>query len=236
MDAIKNYWSDLDNRLEKLIRYGSVKLPTLKEIDLISFGKKISNELGKLTFKELSATHKSFLDYLEVNKYLAPRLYQLAIKNYDFKGEITDQYHIARKVVPGDSKEQFRAHFDSHLFTIVFPIQIPLADKNTDVGQLIYFSNIRNQPKNELSNFSTKLYFKRYASKKGIEKLSNNHKMDLENFEDYQPILFLGNTTLHTNYPVSSNCSEPRITLLAHYFDKSSKYGIGNLLRIFRNR
>ena len=236
MDAIKNYWSDLDNRLEKLIRYGSVKLPTLKEIDLISFGKKISNELGKLTFKELSATHKGFLDYLEVNKYLAPRLYQLAIKNYDFKGEITDQYHIARKVVPGESKEQFRAHFDSHLFTIVFPIQIPLADKNTDVGQLIYFSNIRNQPKNELSNFSTKLYFKRYASKKGIEKLSNNHKMDLENFEDYQPILFLGNTTLHTNYPVSSNCSEPRITLLAHYFDKSPKYGIGNLLRILRNR
>ena len=236
MDNIKNYWIDLDNRIEELIRYGSVKLPSLKEIDLISFGKKISNELGKLTFKEQSVTHKSFLDYLEVNKYLTPKLYQLAIKNYNFKGKITDQYHVARKVVPGDSKEQFRGHFDSHLFTIVFPIQIPFADKNTDVGQLIYFSNIRNQPKNELSNFSTKLYFKRYASKKGIEKLSNSHKMVVEYFEDYQPILFLGNTTFHTNYPVSSNCPEPRITLLAHYFDKSPKYGIGNLLRIFRNR
>ena len=236
MDVIKNYWSDLDTRLDKLIRCGFVKLPSLKEIDLMSIGKKISNELGKLTFKELSVTHKSFLDYLEVNKYLTPKLYQLAIRNYNFNGEIADQYHVARKVVPGDSKEQFRGHFDSHLFTIVFPIRIPHAVKNLDIGQLVYFSNIRNHPKNELSNFISKLYFKRYASKKGIEKLSHNYKMGLENFEDYQPILFLGNTTFHTNYPVSLNCSEPRITLLAHYFDKSPKYGIGKILRILRNR
>ena len=28
---------------------------------------------------------------------------------------MSNQYHIARKVEPGNSKEMFRAHFDSHL-------------------------------------------------------------------------------------------------------------------------
>ena len=64
--------------------------------------------------------------------------------------------------------------------------------------------------------------------------LKNQSKID--DFRDYQPLLFIGNTTLHTNYPVSNNCSSYRLTLLAHFFDPSPKYGVGGLLRLIRNR
>ena len=69
-----------------------------------------------------------------------------------------------------------------------------------------------------------------------MEKFSSNSTKKVDDFRDYQPLLFVGNTTLHTNYPVSSNCSSYRLTLLAHFFDPSPKYGVGGLLRLMRNR
>ena len=72
--------------------------------------------------------------------------------------------------------------------------------------------------------------------KKRNNNFSNNHKKIVDNFKDYQPLLFVGNTTLHTNFPVSIDCSSYRLTLLAHFFDPSPKYGIGGFLRLIRNR
>ena len=69
-----------------------------------------------------------------------------------------------------------------------------------------------------------------------MDNFSNNHKKIVDNFKDYQPLLFVGNTTLHTNFPVSIDCSSYRLTLLAHFFDPSPKYGVGGLLRLVRNR
>ena len=57
-----------------------------------------------------------------------------------------------------------------------------------------------------------------------------------DSFEDYRPLLFIGNTTLHTNKQVTADCSSYRLTLLAHFFDPSPRYGIGNLLRKLRAR
>ena len=37
-------------------------------------------------------------------------------------------------------------------------------------------------------------------------------------------------------YLRSSSCASYRLTLLAHFFDPSSKYGVGGLLRLIRNR
>ena len=119
---------------------------------------------------------------------------------------------------------------------MVLPIKIPKTDENETNGELIYFSKIRKMPSNELSNFLSKLFFKKYASKKGIETLSNKKKNKIDNFIDYKPLLFLGKTTLHTNYPVSIACSSYRLTLLAHFFDDSPKYGVGNMLRLLRRR
>jgi hypothetical protein len=231
---IKEYWKDIDSRLEKLINVGYVKLPSLREFDLDFLASDISNEMGTSTFKELGLNHKKFLDEFKFDKYLTPKLHKIAKEAFYYKGDLSNQYHIARKVEPGNSKEMFRAHFDSHLFTMVLPIKIPDTANEGTSGDLIYFPNARKVPSNEITNFIGKAYYKKYASKEGIEKFSSTKKID--NFKDYQPLLFVGNTTLHTNYPVSLNCSSFRLTLLAHFFDPSPKYGVGGLLRLIRNR
>ena len=149
---------------------------------------------------------------------------------------ISNQYHIARRVDPGNSKEMYRAHFDSHLFTIVLPIKIPEAQNGGSIGDLIYFPNARKTPRNEISNAFGKALHKRFASKDGIEVFAKSHSKIVDDFLDYSPLLFVGNTTLHTNKQVSQDCSSYRLTLLAHFFDPSPKYGVGGILRMLRNR
>ena len=235
MNAIE-YWSDIDTRLEHLLEKGFVKLPTLSGFDLDLFASDISNEMGSSTFKELGQSHKSFLDILDIHNYLTPKLFEIAKSKFSYNGNASNQYHVARKVEPGNSKEMFRAHFDSHLFTMVLPIKIPENKEDGTAGDLIYFPNARKCPSNEITNFLGKAYYKKYASKEGMDNFSNNHKKIVDNFKDYQPLLFVGNTTLHTNFPVSIDCSSYRLTLLAHFFDPSPKYGVGGLLRLIRNR
>ena len=233
---IEEYWRDIDSRLENLLNDGFVKLPSLKMLDLENISSNISDEMGSLTFKELGLCHKNFLDELAIEKYLTPKLHKIASEVFSYKGDDSNQYHVARKVEPGNTKEMFRAHFDSHLFTMVLPIKIPDANQDDSAGELMYFPNARKAPKNEISNFIGKAFYKKYASKEGLEKFSLSSAQKVENFRDYQPLLFIGNTTLHTNYPVSSSCASYRLTLLAHFFDPSPKYGGGGLLRLIRNR
>ena len=73
----KNYWQDIDKKLELLVDNGYVKLPSLKLYDLDKIAHNISSEMGSLTFKELGFSHKKFLDELEVEKYLTPKLFFL---------------------------------------------------------------------------------------------------------------------------------------------------------------
>ena len=144
---IKNFWSDIDERLDFLQTNGYVKLPSLSFLELEKFADNIYEEIGNATFQELGQAHKEFLDLLQINEYLVPKLYLLAKNKFNFTGSKEDQYHIARKVEPGNSKEMFRGHFDSHLFTIVFPISIPKKEKeNSNNGQLVFFPNLRKQP------------------------------------------------------------------------------------------
>ena len=231
-----DYWKDIDVRLDDLILNGFVKLPSIEpfELDIIADG--ISSEMKGATFSELCSSHQLFLNRLGIDEILAPKLYSLAKNKLNYKGKIANQYHVARKVDPGNSKEMYRAHFDSHLFTIVFPIKIPKSADGGSAGDLIYFPKARNSPKNELTNFLAKAFYKRFASKKGIDKLSKKQNKIIDNFSDLQPLLFIGNTTLHTNKKVAEDCSSYRLTLLAHFFDPSPKYGIGGILRKIRSR
>lgn len=233
---ISEYWSDIDARLESLLKDGFVKLPSLKACDLNKISESISGEMGASTFKELGFNHQNFLNHLEVSKYLTPKLYKIAKNTFNFNGEISNQYHIARKVDPGNSKEMYRAHFDSHLFTMVLPIKIPVSSINGSAGELIYFPKSRKMPNNEITNIIGKAVHKKYASKEGLDKFSASYKKYIDSFNEMEPLIFLGNTTLHTNHPVSQCCSSSRLTLLAHFFDNSPKYGIGSFLRLLRNR
>lgn len=233
---VNNYWDDIDIRLEELVRNGSVKLPSLRQLPLDSIAMNISGEMNGSTFSELCSSHASFLSQLQIENYLTPKLLDIAQRVMGYKGTISNQYHIARRIEPGNSKEMFRAHFDSHLFTMVLPIKIPTAVGAGTAGELVYFPNARSLPANNFSDTIGKAYYKRYASKTGIEKFSANHKVLIDNFQDYQPLLFVGNTTLHTNKQVSSSCSSYRLTLLAHFFDPSPKHSIGRVLRFLRAR
>ena len=233
---IKEYWKDIDSRLEKLVDVGYIKLPSLREFDLDFLASDISNEMGTSTFKELGLNHKKFLDEFKFDKYLTPKLHKIAKEAFNYKGDLSNQYHIARKVEPGNSKEMYRAHFDSHLFTMVIPVKIPESVEEDGSGGLIYFPNARKMPSNEISNFIGKAFHKKYASKEGLDKFSNAHEKKEDSFTDYQPLLFIGNTTLHTNHAVLSSCSSYRLTFLAHFFDPSPKYGVGSLLRLIRKR
>ena len=229
-------WNDIDNRLEELCKVGAVKLPSLSEFDLDRIGQNIYDEMKGHAFTELGFSHESFLKELGLAENLAPKLYKIASASFGYKGELSNQYHIARCVEPGNSKEMYRAHFDSHIFTLVIPIKIPESISGGSAGDLIYFPKSRQQPKSEITNVIGKAFHKKYASKEGIDKFSLTHQKRVDSFRDYQPLLFLGKTTLHTNLPVTHDCSSHRLTLLAHFFDDSPKYGIGGLMRILRNR
>ena len=232
----ENYWDDIDLRLESLLGEGFVKLPSIANFELDEIANNINSEMDGKTFAELCPSHKLFLDELGLNKFLTPKLYDIAKTLLGYKGEISNQYHIARRVEPGNSKEMFRAHFDSHLFTLVLPIKIPTVKNGGTVGDLIYFPNARKSPVSEIGNFISKVSYKRFASKEGMINFAKTNKQYTDNFFDYAPLLFFGNTTLHTNKKVSQECSSYRLTLLAHFFDPSPKYGVGALLRSIRSR
>lgn len=234
--ATLDYWHDIDARLAKLVTDGHVKLPSLKEFGLDEIAKNINAEMNGNTFAESCPSHQVFLHNLGVGKYLAPKLFEIARDMLGYKGDISNQYHIARRVEPGNEKEMFRAHFDSHLFTLVLPVKIPKSASKGSVGDLIYFPKARKAPTNEVSNLLGKVYYKRFASKDGLEDFAKKYDPIAEDFHDYSPLLFIGNTTLHTNRQVSLGCSSYRLTLLAHFFDPSPKYGVGGLMRLLRNR
>ena len=234
---IKNYWKDIDHRLVRLINEGFCYLPPINELlDNSEYFKIIHKETRNNTYNENNQTHKNLLKKYGFYDILLPKLYNLAKKEYFYNGRIDDQYHIARRVEPGNSKEMYRAHFDSHIFTMVIPIKIPNSSSSGSSGDLIFHPNSRENPNSEIVNILSKAYHKRYASKDGLEKFGKNHTQLVDNFTDYRPLLFIGNTTLHTNKPVSLCCDSHRLTLLAHFFDSSSKYGIGSFLRLIRNR
>ena len=231
-----DYWRDLDFFLDTLVKNGCVKLPSLEVFNLDAVANSINTEMNGATFSELCSSHKLFLEELDLDNVLTPKLHEIAKNEFGYKGKISNQYHIARRVDPGNSIEMFRAHFDSHLFTMVLPIKIPVAQDGGTVGDLIYFPNARKSPTNEISNAFGKASHKRFASKEGLEVFAKSHNQITDDFTDYSPLLFVGNTTLHTNRQVSQDCSSYRLTLLAHFFDPSPRYGVGEMLRMLRNR
>lgn len=235
---MNGYLDNIDEILAELLSKGYVRLPSIKNFGLDDMADLISHDMQGATFKELSPNHKSFIDSLGITEILAPKLHEVAAEKFKYTGAISDQYHVARRVEPGNSREFYRGHFDSHLFTLVLPIKIPQDnDSGCSIGELLFFPFARSEPKNEFSNFFQKLWFRLcFSSKAGLERLSRKTPMRIELFDDYQPLLFLGNTFFHTNRPVSENASSYRLTLLSHFYDPSPKYGIGNILRILRSR
>jgi len=234
---IKKYWDCLDESLEQLIINGYCFLPSIKNvIDTNFLSAQILDDISDKVYSSNLESHINFCKESGITDILAPKLYNLAKSNFNYNGPISDQYHIARKVNPGLSSEAYRGHFDSHCFTLVMPVTIPSKIDESSLGELIFFPNIRKFPSNEIVNFFGKLFYKKYASKNGFDDLYQKKNSIKADFQDYRPLLFIGNTTLHGNLPVAQIVNSYRLTLLSHFFDPSPSWGIGNILRKVRNR
>jgi len=122
-----------------------------------------------------------------------------------------------------------------HTFLQWFPIKIPESVEEMVQVDLYIFQMQEKCRLMKLVILLVKHSIKKYASKEGLEKFSCPSKKKIT-LEIISHLLFIGNTTLHTNHPVFSSCSSYRLTLLAHFFDPSPKYGVGSLLRLIRNR
>ena len=59
-----DYWRDIDARLDKLVRDGCVKLPSLENFGLDEIANNINAEMNGNTFAELCLSHQAFLQNL----------------------------------------------------------------------------------------------------------------------------------------------------------------------------
>ena len=162
----ESYWSGIDIKLVELAKNGYVKLPSLEQFGLNSLAIRISSDMNGGTFSELCCSHKLFLQKLGVEEHLTPKLFEIARDGLGFKGDISNQYHVSRRVELGNASELYRSRFDSHRFTMVLPIKIPSAPVGESVGELLYLPHARRPPKTEFGNFLGKAVFKRFANKK----------------------------------------------------------------------
>lgn len=223
-------------QIDHLFEKGYVALPQLSyngSIDDSSIDE-FKNNASK-TYNSDTDFHIKYLEENKIKTTFRDQLLELSEKYLNINSNPDDIYTISRIVYSYDNLESYRGHFDSHLFTLVTPVQIPrLKDKES--GQLIVFPKIRKEPSNEISNFFGKLKFNlMYANKNGFRKLMNSNKFVEFDFSNLEPILFLGRQCFHGNRSFKKAPDGVRITLLTHFFDPSS-VGIGGLLRKIRNR
>lgn len=231
------YCPNLDDFLKVLVSKGSVKLPSVKNAPWRkNLYLECLDQIRNKSYAENLPANQNFLIQTNIISDLLPRLKQISENDLGISVDLNDVYNVCRLVRPGDTSEGYRGHFDSHLFTLVTPINIPNFENLEQGGQLHYYPKARKQPQLELQNIFGKIYHKKYNSEQGFKALSKKTERIIDDFQDYRPLLFLGNTTFHGNSPVDSKSGENRMTILTHFFDPSPKYGIGRILRTIRNR
>ena len=170
---------DIKNKIEQLLQNGYCKFPSLNSLpNFKHIRRDIFISLDDKTYKEENYFHKKILQLIEFEEKFLPYLKKIAKEKFLIKQEYKKPYMIRRTVRPGEKFEGYRAHFDSHLFTLVIPINIP-EDKNIhNRGQLIFFPNIRTFKKNEFKNILQKLYFKRFNNDDKIRPFSSLTRAD----------------------------------------------------------
>jgi len=230
------YEYNVENCCREIFENGFSYLPSIKTlIDENNICDEALQEIGSKTYSTDNRAHKKLVDLMNLEP-LFESVFNKAVNDFRVSIDKTDRYFVARKVDPGQSSEKYRAHFDSHLLTIVLPISIPKPENGfSDRGELKAAPNARKFPRYELINILQKAYWKRYASEAGFDTVSKSTHVLTEYFDDYKPLAFLGTTTLHGNNFVSEK-SESRLTFLCHLYDPSPRYGIGTLLRKIRGR
>ena len=232
----KEYWKHAVDRFPELLSNGFIKLDAMKLEDKTTIVESIKDEMMGANFKESGKAHQKFLSDIGIFEHFQQSLYQLATEHLNYTGTIENQYHIARCVSNLNHSEAYRSHFDSHLFTLVIPLEIPAEPRIERSGALYFLSKARPLARNEFENFLGKVYFKKFSGMQGYRRLAKQSGFETYDFADGRPLLFCGSTTLHGNFPVARDLNCDRLTLLAHFFDPAPAFGVGNLFRFIRAR
>lgn len=236
MSAIDLYWNQIAEKLHKLHEHGYVKLDPMPSGVVDNYCGKIESEMSGIAFKELGIAHSHMLKDFGIHSHLAPKLFAFAREYYGYKGALENQYHVARLIRGHDSPEAYRTHFDSHLFTLVMPFNIPETHNPEESGGLYFIPKARRNRGGEITNLLQKIYFKKYSGRAGQKAMSVRDRYAIESFADMRPLLFAGTTTLHGNFPLAISQAGSRLTVLAHFFDPAGGLGIGKVLRHLRSR
>ena len=222
------------NTLDKALRQGYAFAPQLKF-------KPTSFQLNQLlsgkrkTHIQDSQLHLKYLKKIE--KFILPELIKKVPKHLKKNVRKNDLYNITKIVRPYEISESDRSHFDSHLFTLITPINIPKSSSKVNRGQLVVFQKLRKEPMNELFNLLGKLYyFIFYSSPQKLQKLFDTKNYIELDFYDMVPVIFLGRQCFHYSMPFESNNNECHILLITHFFDPSPFWSVGNVNRYIRNR
>jgi hypothetical protein len=228
--------SKIAQSLSALSADGYAFLPELKfEVDDIMVLELLKSRQG--THVENSLIHLHYLDDLGVKNALVPELLRIIPSTLHGEVDPQDLYCITKIVNPGEASDSDRAHFDSHLFTLVTPIRIPKSISKDRRGQLIVFSKLRAEPKSEFFNFFEKLYyFFFYSSSRNLKKLASKFPFVEFDFYDLVPVIFLGRQCFHSSVPFEGAEKNCHILLITHFFDPSPSWGVGRVNRFIRNR
>ena len=141
-----------NNQITELITNGYTAVPQLKISDdrREKFVKNIKNS-GITGYVSNYSEHEKYLNEYNINDLLKTQLIEVARNYFRIYCSSNDIYKITRVVRSTNISETYRFHFDSHLFTLVTPIQIPKSKSQND-GSLILFPNIRKEHISEFKN------------------------------------------------------------------------------------
>lgn len=225
----------ISEKLSELLINGYCFLPELTCTKASTYTMALTKKSGRF-YEENNNLHLEYLKEYNIIEEMMPALANFANIHITKRMPLDDVYKVARVITNNAPQEAYRAHFDSHLFTLVTPINIPYDVQSIHNGELILFNKIRKEPSNELLNLYEKIKFRKYYGKSGADSLQQTANFKVLNLIDKVPVLFLGRQCLHYNFPLAPSSTEARITFLSHFFDISPVLSIGNLNRIFRGR
>lgn len=167
---------------------------------------------------------------------LTQTFHELAEKIHGGPLEPQEPYVISRVVSSTSLNESFRSHFDSHVLTVVIPIQVPDGEKYKQ-GELVVMPKKRHYPKSEIINIIQKIFYGSFIYRwwlmRNTKKLEEQDKIKVVHIGEIDNLVFKGTETLHCNFPFEGNSI--RQTLLLHYGDPKPN-GIGSFFRKLRNR
>lgn len=223
-------------QISTLLEQGFISLPQYKISEKNKSLFLSSVEKDKLSgYQSDYSEHKKYLSDNKIDTNLSIQLKEIAKRYFKLECKLDDTYKITRVIDSSQKSEQFRFHFDSHLFTLVTPINIPKTS-SSDKGELILAPQLRLEPISEIKNSLTKIYYKRFSNYDGFQKLKKNKKIVYFDFQNNEPLLFLGRSCYHANNQFISTNNDKRVTVLTHFFDPSPNFSLGRVMRVLRRR